>query len=64
MFLLVFLAVPLNFKNEEEGHPRLFSRFWAHSKAVPLNTKNGEEGHPRFFSRFLGALKSGVIHQK
>ena len=64
MFLLVFLAVPLNFKNEEEGHPRLFSRFWAHSKAVPLNTKNGEEGHPRLFSRFLGALKSGVIHQK
>ena len=27
MFLHVFLAVPLNFKNEEEGHPRLFSRF-------------------------------------
>ena len=27
MFLHVFLAVPLNIKNEEEGHPRLFSRF-------------------------------------
>ena len=27
MLLHVFLAVPLNFKNEEEGHPRLFSRF-------------------------------------
>ena len=58
MFLHVFWAAPLNFKNEEEGHPRLFSRFWAHSKAAPLNTKNGEEGHPRL--RFLGAFKSGV----
>ena len=62
-FYWFFWAVPLNFKNEEEGHPRL--RFWAHSKAVPLNTKNGEEGHPRLFSRFLGAFKSGVTrHQK
>ena len=40
MFLLVFLGVPLNFKNEEEGHPRL--RFWAHSEAVSLNFKNEE----------------------
>ena len=58
MFLHVFLAVSLNIKNDEEGHPRLFSCFW------PLNTKNGEEGHPRL-SRFLGAFKSGVTkHQK
>ena len=28
MFLHVFWAVPLNTKNGEEGHPRLFSRFW------------------------------------
>ena len=32
MFLHVFLAVSLNIKNDEEGHLRLFSRFWAHSK--------------------------------
>ena len=42
MFLLVFWAVPLNFKNEEEGHPRPFSRFWAHSKAVSRFIKNDE----------------------
>ena len=33
MFLHVFLAVPLNFKIEEEGHPRLFSRFFGALKS-------------------------------
>ena len=33
--------MPLNAKNGEEGHPRPFSRFWAHSKAV--STKNDED---------------------
>ena len=28
---MFFWAVPLNTKNGEEGHPRLFSRFWAQS---------------------------------
>ena len=37
MFLHVFLAVPLNFKNEKTWHPRLFSCFWA----VSLNFENG-----------------------
>ena len=53
MFLHVFLGVPLNAKNGEEGHPRLFSRFWAHSKAVSRNFKNEEEGHPPPFLSFL-----------
>ena len=52
MFLHVFLGVPLNAKNGEEGHRASFLVFWAHSKAVPLNTKNGEEGHRAFFLVF------------
>ena len=60
MFLHVFSAVPQNFKNEEEGHPRLFSRFWAHSKAVSRNFKNEEEGHRAFFLPLLLNFKSGV----
>ena len=33
MFLHVFWAVPLNTKNGEEGHPRLFSCFWGALKS-------------------------------
>ena len=44
--------MPRFIKNDEEGHPPLFFRFWAHSKAVSRFIKNDEEGHPRLFSRF------------
>ena len=59
MFLHVFLAVPLNIKNDEEGHPRLFSRFWAHSKAVSRNFKNEEEGHRASFLVFWAQSDTG-----
>ena len=55
---MFFWAVPLNIKNDEEGHPRLFSRFWAHSKAVPLNTKMVKRGTPAFFLVFWAHSKA------
>ena len=65
MFLHVFWAVPLNFKNEEEGHRASFLVFWAHSKAVSRCIKNEAEGHRAFFLPFLLNFKSGVtLHQK
>ena len=57
-FFLVFKAVSLNSKNDEEGHRASFLVFWAHSKAVSLNIKNDEEGHRASFLVFW------TLHQK
>ena len=54
-FLHVFWAVPLNFKNEEEGqneaegHRAFFCRFCSTSKALSRCIKNEAEGHRAFF---------------
>ena len=45
----------------QRGTPRLFSRFWAHSKAVSLNTKNGEERHRALVKH--GNARAGERHQ-
>ena len=52
----VFLAVPLNIKNEEEGHPAFFLVFWAHSKAVSRFIKMKRDTGPlfSFFTQNVG----------
>ena len=56
-------AVPLNIKNDEEGHA-FFLVFWARSKAVSLNIKNDEEGHRAFFLVFWAHSKAVPLNTK
>ena len=65
-FFACFLAVSLNFKNDEEGHRASFLVFWARSKAVSLNAKNGAEGQRplfSFFGRIQKRTRAGERHQ-
>ena len=58
MFLHVFSAVPLNFKNEEEGHPRLFSRFGRIQKRCHETSKMKKRDTGPFFCRFCSTSKA------
>ena len=50
--------MPLFIKNDEEGHPRLFSRFWARCHVSPKMVKRGTPAfvfwaHSKAVSRFI-----------
>ena len=65
MFLHVFWAVPLNTKNGEEGHPRLFSRFFGRiQKRCHASSKMMKRGTPRLFSRFWAHSKAVSLNTK
>ena len=57
MFLHVFLAVPLCFKNEAEGHPRLFSRFLGAFKSGVTKHQKWRRGAPPPFFSFFGRIQ-------